>query len=209
MVPPDSPRIPRVRGYSGSCRPASAFAYGAITRYGAASQLLLLASAVPDGSPTTPPQEPGTVWAIPRSLAATRRVSFDFLSCGYLDVSVPRVGSTEVVTTLRSPGFPIRTSPDHRVLARSPRLFAGSYVLHRLLPPRHPPRALHCFKCQGHSSVTHIHELTARQTCPTQRLPFHPSSSCQRAGRTRQCLERPKLPGTAGPSSERQIVNGD
>ena len=39
-------------------------------------------------------------------------------------------------------GFPIRTSSDHRVLARFPRLFAGSYVLHRLLLPRHPPHAL-------------------------------------------------------------------
>ena len=29
--------------------------------------------------------------ALPRSLAATRRISFDFFSFGYLDVSVPRV----------------------------------------------------------------------------------------------------------------------
>ena len=42
--------------------------------------------------PTTPPQKPDVVWAIPRSLAATDGVSFDFLSYGYLDVSVPRVG---------------------------------------------------------------------------------------------------------------------
>ena len=39
-------------------------------------------------------------------------------------------------------GCPIRTSSDCRVLARSPRLFAGSYVLHRLLLPRHPSYAL-------------------------------------------------------------------
>ena len=95
--------------------------------------------------PTTPPQKPGVVWAIPRSLAATDGVSFDFLSSGYLDVSVPRVGSSCEVTRLREPGFPIRTSSDHSVLARSPRLFAGSYVLHRLLLPRHPPCALSSF----------------------------------------------------------------
>ena len=35
---------------------------------------------------------PPPVWALPRSLAATRRISFDFSSSGYLDVSVPRVG---------------------------------------------------------------------------------------------------------------------
>ena len=31
------------------------------------------------------------VWAVPRSLAATNRISFDFFSYGYLDVSVPHV----------------------------------------------------------------------------------------------------------------------
>ena len=31
------------------------------------------------------------VWALPRSLAATEGISFDFFSSGYLDVSVPQV----------------------------------------------------------------------------------------------------------------------
>ena len=93
--------------------------------------------------PTTPPQKPGTVWAGPRSLAATSGVSIDFLSYGYLDVSVPRVGFSFEMTRHDSR----RVSPFghpriNRVLARSPRLFAGSYVLHRLLLPRHPPCAL-------------------------------------------------------------------
>ena len=39
-------------------------------------------------------------------------------------------------------GFPIRTSPDRSLFASSPTLFAGYHVLHRLLPPRHPPYAL-------------------------------------------------------------------
>ena len=94
-------------------------------------------------APTTPPQKPGTVWALPRSLAATDGVSFDFLSSGYLDVSVPQVGPLSGDAC--APGFPIRTSPVHRVLARSPKLFAGSYVLHRLQLPRHPPCALSSF----------------------------------------------------------------
>ena len=39
-------------------------------------------------------------------------------------------------------GFPIRTSPDQSLVADSPKLFAGSNVLHRLQLPRHPPYAL-------------------------------------------------------------------
>jgi hypothetical protein len=39
-------------------------------------------------------------------------------------------------------GFPIRKSPDRRLVADSPGLIAGSNVLHRLLMPRHPPCAL-------------------------------------------------------------------
>ena len=37
----------------------------------------------------TPHQFPETVWAGPRSLAATEGVSIDFFSSRYLDVSVP------------------------------------------------------------------------------------------------------------------------
>ena len=39
-------------------------------------------------------------------------------------------------------GFPIRTSWDHGPVIDSPRLFADSHVLLRLLMPRHPPCAL-------------------------------------------------------------------
>jgi hypothetical protein len=39
-------------------------------------------------------------------------------------------------------GFPIRTSWDQRSVINSPRLIADSYVLLRLLMPRHPPCAL-------------------------------------------------------------------
>ncbi len=40
------------------------------------------------------------------------------------------------------PGFPIRTPSDLSSVDSSPRLIAASYVLHRLLMPRHPPCAL-------------------------------------------------------------------
>ena len=39
-------------------------------------------------------------------------------------------------------GFPIRTPWDHSPVIDSPRLIADSYVLLRLLMPRHPPCAL-------------------------------------------------------------------
>ena len=44
--------------------------------------------------------------------------------------------------TCLQPGFPIRKSSNHSSAASSSRLIAGSYVLHRLLVPRHPPCAL-------------------------------------------------------------------
>ena len=40
---------------------------------------------------TTPDVRRLPVWPLPRSLAATRRITFVFLSSGYLDVSVHRV----------------------------------------------------------------------------------------------------------------------
>src|SRR5271165_5806572 len=43
---------------------------------------------------------------------------------------------------LCSTGFPIRKSPDRSLVADSPGLIAGSYVLLRLLVPRHSPCAL-------------------------------------------------------------------
>ena len=41
------------------------------------------------------------VWALPRSLAATNGISFDFFSCGYLDVSVPHVRLLNLSIQLR------------------------------------------------------------------------------------------------------------
>jgi hypothetical protein len=39
-------------------------------------------------------------------------------------------------------GFPIRKSPDRSLFDGYPKLIAANHVLHRLLPPRHPPYAL-------------------------------------------------------------------
>ena len=57
------------------------------------------------------------------------------------------------------PGCPIRKSQDHNLVTSSPGLIASSYVLHRLLTPRHPSRALNdliasteCRDCLDYSS---------------------------------------------------------
>ena len=82
-----SPQIPPglhvARGTQGSHWPLSAFVYGGVTLFARPFQVVPLASSVPYVGPTTPPQKPGAVWAVPRSLAATYGVSFDFLSSGY------------------------------------------------------------------------------------------------------------------------------
>ena len=96
-----------------------------------------------------------------RSLAATREVSVDFLSSGYLDVSVPRVcfynpmysgykylfylaincrrnGNNNKV----SGGLPHSEIHGSKLILSSPWLIAEYHVFHRLLLPRHPPNAL-------------------------------------------------------------------
>ena len=125
MVPPDSDGISRVPPYSGTQPvPYSDFAYGTLTPYGRPFQTVRLSFPVPHVGPHNPRQclhHP--VWALPLSLAATQGISFDFSSSGYLDVSVPRVGSALAVTGSLQPGFPIRTSPDQSPLA-APRSFS-------------------------------------------------------------------------------------
>ena len=58
------------------------------------------------------------VWALPRSIASTGGIVFTFSSCGYLDVSVPRVRPMHsMVTGSLPPGCPIRISTGHRIFA--------------------------------------------------------------------------------------------
>ena len=89
------------------------FAYGAVTLYGRPFQgvplrsLLALSWSFYPGRAETPP-----VWATPRSLATTCGITVVFSSCGYLDVSVPRVRLPCGMAGTRLPGCPIRTSRD-------------------------------------------------------------------------------------------------
>ena len=88
------------------------------------------------------------VWAPPRSLATTCGISFDFFSCGYLDVSVPHVSPAHTmyscVRTWPSipGGFPHSDICGSMAICASPQLFAAYHVLLRLLVPRHSPCAL-------------------------------------------------------------------
>ena len=95
-------------------------------------------------------------WPGPRSLATTNGVSFDVLSSGYLDVSVPRVSSLSGDLTV---GFPHSEILGSKLIRSSPRLIAAYYVLHRLCTPRHPLDALKTldrshYQCPLFSSAT-------------------------------------------------------
>ena len=79
-------------GTRGHPRVNHGFGYGAITHYGRTFQTVLLPIINPMSGPHNPKiTEVILVWAVPLSLAATYGITIVFFSCGYLDVSVPRV----------------------------------------------------------------------------------------------------------------------
>ena len=90
MVPPVSHRVSRVRRYSGSSLLGLLFAYRALTLYGRPSQTFRLSNSSRDDCPQPRRINP-SVWPLPRSLATTSGISFDFSSSPYLDVSVQAV----------------------------------------------------------------------------------------------------------------------
>jgi hypothetical protein len=69
-------------------------------------------------------------------------------------------------------GFPIRTSPDQRLVGDSPRLNAASHVLHRLLMPRHPPCAL---KNLATKMLASTMQFTNNKQKPAHPAPRHPN----------------------------------
>ena len=89
------------------------------------------------------------VWPFPLSLATTRRISFDFSSSGYLDVSVPQVPLVYLFIQYTIHGsspwvFPHSEIRGSMLICSSPQLIAACHVLHRLPMPRHSPYALSC-----------------------------------------------------------------
>ena len=87
MVPPVSHGVSRVPRYSGYNLLGLLFAYGALTLCGRPSQTFRLSNSSRDDCPQPQRINP-LVWPLPRSLATTYGISFDFSSRSYLDVSV-------------------------------------------------------------------------------------------------------------------------
>jgi hypothetical protein len=132
-----------------------------------------MASATPGRTP---------VWAVPLSLAATDGIDVSFYSCGYLDVSVPRVSSYSPIhsassnTLLQVLCFHIQKSPDQCLFASFPELIAGCRVFLRLSMPRHPPYTLGKLdlldrgstrRCRLKVCTTNHSCFTRRSTSPT------------------------------------------
>ena len=88
------------------------------------------------------------VWPLPRSLATTYGITIVFYSCGYLDVSVPRVSLHNTMylcydtAAFTYGGFPHSDIHVSMAICASTWLFAAYRVLLRLLVPRHSPYAL-------------------------------------------------------------------
>ena len=155
MVLPDSHGVARAPWYSG-VRPQSRFdfAYGGVTLFATAFQRLPLSLRFLTSRPSC--RTDRQILQPPSSNAC--RLALD--GFGLVPVRSPLLGESRLISTppgtemvqfpgfaLCSPafpglGFPIRKSPCRRSLASSTGLIAGSYVLHRLLVPRHPPYAL-------------------------------------------------------------------
>ena len=153
MVSAHSHRVSRVPWYSGSCRVSSGFGYGALTLSGRLFQSR--SPAVTESLMQSEPRDARiTVWALPRSLAATYGIDVSFSSSGYLDVSVHRVPLHTLwigvwMAGVLPAGFPHSDICGSKIICISPQLFAAYHVFLRLLVPRHPPCALFCLIIQS------------------------------------------------------------
>src|ERR1022692_1565342 len=102
---------------------------------------------------------------------------------------------------LRPPGFPIRKSPDQSLVADSPGLIAGSYVLLRLLVPRHSPCALINLAttddARVHCAVLKVRAVPALRRLLSGKAPVlsEEAPSCSRSLRTQQRARPVRLPG--------------
>src|SRR5215208_4783101 len=149
------------------------------------------------------------VWAVPLSLAATDGIDVSLFSCGYLDVSVPRVSSNSPIhsassnTLLQVLCFHIQKSPDQCLFASFPELIAGCRVFLRLSMPRHPPYTLGKLDPLDRGS-THATSISSF----TRRSPSRDSTSFSRSLLRQQVLERcppkTKRPEIHNPVSLRQ-----
>ena len=111
-------------------------------------------------------------------------------------------------------GFPIRTSPDQRLVGDSPRLNAASHVLHRLLMPRHPPCALKNLATKMLASTMQFTNNNQTPAHPTTRHPSPPPTATNdrkhqtRTGMTGDQPQEETQPPTHQPASERPVPSG-
>ena len=127
-------------------RSMSPFAYKTVTSSGWLFHTIRLGS-TSHVTVRTPRILLSSVWPLPLSLATTHRISFDFSSSGYLDVSVPRVPLVQLcihctILTSSVRWFPNSEICGSKPMSGSPQLIAGCHVLLRLPMPRHSPCAL-------------------------------------------------------------------
>ena len=124
----------------------SSFVYGSLTLYGRPSHVVLLALNIPCAVRTSKILL-SMIWPLPISLATTFRISFDFSSSPYLDVSVQAVPLHTLwihvwMTGLQPAGLLHSEIRGSMSAYDSPRHIAVSCVLLRLPVPRHSPCAL-------------------------------------------------------------------
>ena len=118
-------------------------------------------------------------------------------------------------------GSPIRKSSDQRSVDSSPRLIAASYVLHRLLVPRHPPCALNnlatqkpttpppegsaaagTYKNSANQSQKMLASTVQFSTYDQRPTALHRRTPRNAGGTTdRPALSRQRLPAPSGPNS--------
>ena len=137
------------------------FAYGALTLWRPASRPVRLAPpfVTGRGARGPPARAPQPRRGNARALVSARRFGLapfrspllggsllDFLSSGYLDVSVPPVAEPSAMCSPRAETpsrlrFPHSETPGSKAVCASPGTIAACRVLRRLPVPRHPPRA--------------------------------------------------------------------
>src|SRR5664280_2021017 len=146
-----------------------AFAYGAVTLYGlpfltgSTSEWLCNSAKTLQGldidsfnprSETAATYRAEWVWALPVSLATTQGIiSFPPATEMFQFAGLPPTGLCiqPEVTGHTPAGFPHSDISGSKSARDSPKLLAACHVLHRLLAPRHPPRAL----CSLTTTATH------------------------------------------------------
>ena len=213
MVLPDSHGVARAPWYSGVCpRSRFDFAYGGVTLFATAFQRLPLSlrfltsrlSCRTDRQILQPPSSNAC------------RLALD--GFGLVPVRSPLLGESRLISfppgtemvqfpgfALCSPafpglGFPIRKSPCRRSLASSTGLIAGSYVLHRLLMPRHPPYAL--IHLTQFSLFSRSASMLRRRTRRTVARPSHEDRTSKLLARTTTLMSWFQCP--RGPARQRR-----